>query len=47
VETIIGELGGKKSRLANRFTLNTLQNFLCYAYNFSATNPGVPPGINH
>jgi SAM-dependent methyltransferase len=47
VEAIVGELGGNKSRLANRITLNIFQNFLCYAYNFAAINPGVPTAVDH
>lgn len=36
VESIVPELAGPKSRLANALTCNIFRNFLSYAYNFSA-----------
>jgi SAM-dependent methyltransferase len=47
VEAIVGELGGKKSKLANQLTLNVFRNFLSYAYNFAAIKPATTSAANN
>jgi hypothetical protein len=39
LETIKPELWGPKSEMLDKFSLGLLQEFLAYAYNFSAIKP--------